>query len=486
MNVLIYVLDALRADHLSCYGYERETTPILDGIAANGVRFERCFTPATWTRPVAASILSGLYPPAHGTRTREDVFAPPRRSLAEQFRTADFETFGVTTMGNVASATGFNRGFDLFRDLYRDEEIIAKRTTSSADKQELKNKSGEIAIPRAEDINTTVEAWLQDRSDKDPFFAFCWSIEPHEPYEPPAGYEYYRDPTYDGPVDGSTESLKHVETAPDLDHLKALYDEEIKYNDDCIGNLLNILEDAGELEDTLLVFVGDHGEAFNEHGRLTHGHTPHEEVAHVPCIVRPPANEEEEITGHEVSELINLVDLYPTVISYATERNVAVDPRIGGIPVDGALRAEAISGRDMVYFDTQAYDMRSRFAGLRTDQWKYISIDPPDQTVRDLLQKLRYVWDQNLLWDILRNPGYYWQRYRYDETDLLYDLDADDSERENVAEAYPEQCGTFTMELQSWYDACTAFRNGHDQDYDQSAEVDEQTKEQLRRLGYSE
>lgn len=479
MNVLLYVMDALRADHLSCYGYERDTSPALDRLAAEGTRFSACFSPATWTRPVAASLLTGLYPPAHGTRTRHDTLGESVPTIAESFAAAGYDTYGVTSMGNVSGATGFDDGFDRFSDLYKREDIIEKRSTSTATEEELTGQEGAIALPRAEDITREFETLLEDRDSENPFFGFCWSIEPHIPYDPPDDAVRFRDEAYDGPVDGSRESLKRVDSERDLEQLEALYDEEVRYNDDCLGSLLDALEAAGELEETLICVVGDHGDAFEEHGRLTHGHAPYDELVHVPWIVRPPAGGD----GVVASELASLVDVTPTVLDSAGLPIPDHPSTVAGDSLAPALEGRPVEGHDRVYFETRSYDMQNAFYGVRTTDWKYMRIEQPDVKASTALDLARYVLEKGLVIDILRHPRHYWQRYRYDDRERLYDLAADPGENDNVARSDPDRAAELESELDEWLAACEEYRDVTD---DRRAEIDDRTKEQLRELGYTE
>lgn len=485
MNVLLYVADAIRADHLSCYGYDRETSPTIDELAADGVRFQHCFSPATWTRPVAASLLTGLYPPAHGTRTREDKLAPSHDTLAEQFRNAGYETVGITSMGNVSSPMGFDRGFDRFFDLYRDEEIIAKRNTSSAADEELYEEEGTIALPRAADIAATFDDWLSGHDGEEPFFAFCWGIDPHEPYDPPPEYDRFGDPDYDGPVDGSRESLKQVETDADLARLEALYDGEIKYTDACLDTLVESLRSAGVFDETLVCLVGDHGEAFHEHGRLTHGHAPYDELVHVPWVVRPPG----EASSVSPEALVSLVDVYPTLLDAA---GILVPERpdvVSGQSVAPLFEGDAVAGHESVFSETNSYDMQNTFYSVRTSKWKYIRIDSPDRIPGTFLDLFRYVLRNGLLTDILRHPRYYWQRYRYDERTLLFDLEVDPDERGNLIDEEPEQGSQLDERLNTWLRTCEQYREttiDENENPTDALEIDGQTREQLRELGYTE
>jgi len=481
MNIILYVLDALRADHLSCYGYERETTPNIDRLADDGLLFERCFTPATWTRPVAASICSGSYPPTHGTETRHDTFDPHVPALAEKLSEARYDTIGVTSMGNVSSAINFDRGFDQFYDLYKDPDVVSKRRTSSVADEELKQEDvSEVALPRAEDLNHAFLDWLERRENERPFFAFFWSIEPHIPYDPPEEYRDFVDPDYAGPVDGERECLKDVESDADLGQLKALYDGEIAYNDACLGSLLERLKMEEIYDDTLIVVVGDHGDAFQEHGRLTHGHAPYDELMHVPFVARPP---EGCATDSRIEALCSLIDLYPTVLEVTTDRDVP--EKVQGVSLADTLHGGTIDGHEYVYSKTTSYDMQNTFYGVRSDDWKYIEIETPETSGRNVLKLARYVLEKGVLTDIIRNPKYYLDRYRYSETEFLYDLSEDPDETENFIREQPKQGERLSELLSKWHSRCVELgKTGSVTEPDEP--IDEATQEQLRQLGYTD
>ena len=224
-NVLIYIVDALRADHLSCYGYHRPTSPNLDALAADpsAVRFTTVCSPSTWTKPVAASILSGCYPPAHGVRTRSDLFVRAVPRLPEALQAAGFATAAVSTIGNVSSPMGFAAGFDHFADLYKDPALVSRREVSNTGAWKLYfEEDTTVVLPLAEDVNASALSWLDGQSKPvngskpaapaRPWFLFLWVLDPHDPYYPPPGYDRWRDPAYDGKIDGSAESVRRVRT----------------------------------------------------------------------------------------------------------------------------------------------------------------------------------------------------------------------------------------------------------------------------------
>lgn len=475
MNVLIYVLDALRADHLSCYGYNRETTPNLDAIAEDGTIYENCFSPATWTKPVGASLLTGAYPPTHGVRKREDIFNANITRLPEFLSEEGFTTAGFSTMGNVSQSLGYDWGFDHFEDLYKDPDIVDKRATKKTDSEELEHEDQtRVALPRAEDLTDHASDWLE-RHDGDDYFMFCWSIEPHIPYDPPPGFQDFTDDSYDGSVNGSRERLPDVETDADLEQLRALYDGEIRYNDAEFARLIDRLQERGEYDETLIIVCGDHGDAFKEHGQLTHGHLPYDELSHVPLMIKPP--ETTDITQGTVNEIASLVDVAPTVLK-ATD--VLADKKtIQGraLPPFGSPGTSA-----PVFSETRSRDIYPAFYSVRTERWKYMEVDKPDRSIETLTETIKQVYNRGLISEIVKHPLYYYRRYRHDQDCYLYDIVEDPAEKENLIQEAPETAADLESQLQSWLKECEAIRESVEQRM--SNDIDEATDNQLRQLGY--
>ena len=326
-NVLIYVIDALRADHLSSYGYSRPTSPNLDALAAEptAVRFTHAFSPSTWTKPVAASLLSGCYPPAHGVRTRNDLFISGVPRLPELLQSAGYRTAAVSTIGNVSSALGYGIGFDRFVDLYKEPSLVDRREVGNTGAWKLYFEQDiTVVLPLAEDVRRQAGG-LRDGCVKKRRAALVpvfMGARPHDPYFPPDGYDRWRDPSYDGKIDGSSESIRRVRGEADVQRLIDLYDGEIAYTDAQFGLLVDELKAMGLYDDTLIVVVGDHGEAFGDHGDFVHGHLAYDEIMHVPMIMKFPSNRRGRslFTGHtrangrEAGALAQLTDVAPTVL----------------------------------------------------------------------------------------------------------------------------------------------------------------------------
>jgi len=477
MNVLVYVLDALRADHVSCYGYERGTTPRIDEVADEGIVYRNAFSPATWTKPVGASILTGAYPPVHGTRSREDVFNADITRLPEVLAPHGIYSVGFSTMGNVSESLGYGRGFDEYHDLYKDPEIVKRRKTQDTDSEELDHEAAdEIALPRAEDLSEHVIDWLKQNTDTD-FFAFCWSIEPHIPYDPPDGHRQFVDPEYDGPVDGERESLSAVKTDADLAHLKALYDGEIAYNDFEFGRIIETLKQLGIYDETAIVVLGDHGDAFNEHGQLTHGHLPYDELAQVPLILKPAAAHD--VESQSISELCSLVDVAPTIMAAC-----GIDEQPETVQGRPLLPYGPRGSSAPVFSETVLRDVYPAFYSVRTEAWKYMEVDEPDRDLGTIVDTIKQVSQRGLIWEILRNPRYYYERYRHSQDRFLFDLDADPEEHENLVDEQPAKAKEMESLLEEWLNDGERM---HDRlSASEAVDIDSETSEQLRQLGYVE
>jgi arylsulfatase A-like enzyme len=475
MNVLVYVVDCLRSDHLSCYGYGRETTPNIDAVAAEGVRYERCFTPATWTRPASVSLLTGTYPPAHGVRHREDRFPSEITRLPGVLSEAGFETVGVSTMGNVSTALGYDEGFDEYHDLYKEDALVEKRRRGSTEREKLFHEDREeIALPRAEDITDRLDA-VYERSTED-LFAFCWGIDLHMPLYCANDETDFLNPEYDGPFDGSFESFPDDPTDADLDRLRDLYDTRLRYTDDQFGAVVDTLKRTGRYDDTLIVVLGDHGEAFDEHGFLFHGNCPYDELLGVPLIVKPPADHN---ARGVVSELASLIDVFPTVLNI-----LGIDGRADHVQGRALPPFGDATGGDPVFSETQLQAIKPAYHSVRTDRWKYIEITRPSlphviewlyahrEDVPDLRFALATVRD-GLSADLFETCDR-----------MLYDLTADPGERRNLVDQRPDVTSRLGRRLDDWRIDCADLNDRLTES--SVADIDAGTAEQLKQLGYVE
>ncbi|MCB9916452.1 MAG: sulfatase [Planctomycetes bacterium] len=339
--MLLVSIDTLRADHLGCYGYERDTSPNLDALAARGARFERTFASTSWTLPSHLSMLTGLPVSGHGicddrlwSRTDADGEPVPVTMhgtfLPEVLRAAGYRTGGFYTWKYLEPRFGFGPGFEVYErwghTFYSHPEVAPEfeRLRAAGDTDGLKAlaaKHPALFDATRQSSPETIDralAWIDEaraETPDAPLFTFVHLFDVHDPYTPPAPYDAKFDPDYDGPIDGknvtSPDSPVRADMDPrDLAHLVALYDGGIAWVDSEVGRLLAGLETRGLLADTLVMVVSDHGEEFFEHGGKTHRAALYRESVHVPWIVAWPGHVPAGVT---IGGSTGLVDLAPTV-----------------------------------------------------------------------------------------------------------------------------------------------------------------------------
>lgn len=293
-NVIVIVVDALRADHLSAYGYERDTSPFMDGLAEEGVRFENAISPSSWTQPSHASMLTGRYTYEHQAETHplDDTYPTIGEALQSQgYRTG---AFSANTLF-FTRRQGFGRGFLYFEDNYQsvsDAFLNSSLYGFIFDFYGLRKALNYEGVPMrkyASDINRSALNWIDQDEDK-PFFVFMNYFDVHDPYTPPEPYrsKYASVPNPGGLINGFVERY-HPELTPEqLQSEIDAYDGSISYVDDQIKNLFSELEQRDMLENTIVVITSDHGESLGEHGLLQHSASLYLPEIHVPLIVWGP------------------------------------------------------------------------------------------------------------------------------------------------------------------------------------------------------
>jgi len=295
-NVLVYLIDTLRADKLSAYAPDtRVRTPGLDSFVAAAATFTRGHTQENWTKPSCATLLSGLMPWQHTAVTGEAVVPRSVTLLPELLKERGYYTGSFIANGYVSQAFGFRQGWDTYRNYIREN----RRTD-------------------AEHVAADVLSWLDARPEAEPFLLYVHTIDPHVPYRPPNEFlRMYEETPYRGPLSFRRDAtlLEGIKTgstrttAADRAHLEALYDGEISYHDVHFAAILDGLTRRGLDEDTIVVVTADHGEEFWDHGSVGHGHSVYEELLHIPMFMRVPG-----IGATRVDEPMGLSDVVPTVL----------------------------------------------------------------------------------------------------------------------------------------------------------------------------
>lgn len=328
-NVLIFLVDTLRPDRLSAYGYDRLTSPHIDTFAENAVRYTNAVAQSTWTRPSVASILTSTYPGIHGAEDRPDILRSGIPSLAETIRSNGYTTIGIVTNLNVHTRFGFGAGFDRYVDLDGTDDVDRDRTA--------------VALARAalEDV------------DGRPWMLYLHLLAPHDPYKPPSPFDQQFPPQLDG-LEGKAHKLESV---------RSRYDGEIAFVDSLFGQVVDDLVSRGLFENTIIVFTSDHGEQFLEHGRFGHGFTLFDEELIVPLIIKPPRFDG---GPHIVDPVVELVDIAPTVLAYA---GIEPNARFQGISLANMGDDSRIESRlGFTQLRLEQLDMH----GVRSNQYKYI------------------------------------------------------------------------------------------------------------------
>jgi len=305
-NLLLFVLDTTRADHLGCYGHAGQTSPALDALAEQGVRFDNALAQSSLTPVSAASVLTGASPFRHGVRS---LFVVDRHrladdvvSLAQVLGRHGLKTAAFVSARPMGAQYGLDRGFDEYSD---DLERHGRR-----------NKQRRLANPyqrRADETAGLALDWLEQNGDA-PFFLMVHFFDPHDPtLVPPRAFLEERV-AFALPEDlDRMSNLAGRSGAPDLRRAEPtqrvdLYDAEIAYMDQQVRRILDHLEQRGGLDDTIVAVIGDHGEGLGQHDFWTHG-LLYQEQLRVPLILRGPGIP----TGRVVQRRVRLIDLAPSL-----------------------------------------------------------------------------------------------------------------------------------------------------------------------------
>ncbi|MEN8182140.1 MAG: sulfatase [Myxococcota bacterium] len=428
-NVVFITIDTLRADHLGCYGYERDTTPHLDSLAAEGVRFEKAFSPRGLTFPAVASIMTSKYVYTHGVIGMYKTALPEsHETLAEVMRELGYRTAAFNAHLAFLEETGYHQGFDEFHLFH------------SRDEPEMYDRASD---------------WLAENRDTK-FFMWIHSFGPHTPYEQPKPWkEKFTDPSYAGRFDGSQKQLYDVALAQesaefsdeDKAHTIALYDGKLSWVDHHLNRVLVKLNELGLRERTLVIVSADHGEELFDHFYFfSHEASVHDGVLRVPLLMSLPGRFPAGVTIGE--KVVEVIDIMPTILDV-----------LGQVP-DGAVQGQSLL---------------PLIAGIDEDghSYAYGSVDNDRSPLSVLTIR-------SPRWRYIHNPKRYgpWN-VRFAEEEL-YDLEVDPAARQNVVEEHPKLAAVLRLELLRW--AGRTAELGAPQRRVEDADLEER----LRALGYVE
>jgi arylsulfatase A-like enzyme len=461
-GVVLIWSDTTRRDHLSVYGYERDTTPALRKLATEGALFRDCVSQATWTKVATPSLMTSLYPLSHRVHDFSDRVPSAAVTLAEVFRDAGYATLSLSSILFTGRFTNLHQGFE---QVHEDGSLPDKGSS----------KTARTYVDR-------LLPWLEAHRDV-PFFVFLHVSDPHDPYRPQPPYDaLWSDPAGREAHEKQLEAARKVIKEPLLkmfgmpdraemkqagldpdayvDYDRGWYDGSILAMDVELGRLFERLKTLGLDQRTLVVYTGDHGEEFLEHGRTFHGQSTYGELSSVPLIVRMPGAVP---AGQLVPDTVETVDLMPTILELARlappagMQGRSLLPLLGGAAAPGTVRA------------APAWRPRPAFTEKAVTQ-EPVGAPPPQDTASYSVVADGY----KLVHNVVRPRG--------GPEFELYDHAKDPLDLTNLAEAQPEVVARLAKQIAAWRARAEAEALKPDAESTQSMTPEQ--LERLRALGY--
>ncbi len=436
-NILLITIDALRADHLGAYGYARTTSPNIDRLASEGVRFQRAVSQWPLTSPSFASMMSSTYGHTNGL-IRTTAQRMPDRSLmlAELLKAGGYDTWATIGNVNLARAFNFDQGFDIYRELWQEKE------------------------DRRTELTTRSALDLMDRApDGHPFFLWLHYFDPHARYQPPKPFDgmfvndSHFDSTWRVPLltqkrwdIGGISTNVNLGREDRVAYYVAQYDAEIRSVDSQVGVLMKALKDRGLDRNTLVVITADHGESLGDHNYFfEHGRFPYDDCVHVPMIFRGAGIAK---AGTVVSAPVELIDLAPTLLDLA---GLPPNREAEGKSLRRLLRGEdRTPGPQWQYAFTESGFAQDYQRSITSERYKLVYV--PDAGDRRLMQGKKLE---------------------------LYDLAEDPGETKNLIDQRPQVAGPLKERLWQWIED-----GGAGAEVPEAVKVDGNTEDELRSLGY--
>ncbi len=452
-NILLLVLDCVRFDGLHIFGNARSVTPNLDRLAENSRRYTQARSAAIWTLPSHASMFTGLHPGQHGVNVETRWLDESIPTMAERLRQAGYQTAAFSTNAWVGPHFGLDRGFEDFYALWRIFPGMGKAKFPWWEKA-LRKKVLERGDKGARKLNKYVRKWWRQQRDADrPFFMFGLYLDAHLPYRPPRGYaERLLDPEALRRVRAANQDAwaymagEVAMTPEDFAGLRALYDAEIAYVDEQIGDLFAFLDSVGALENTLIAVTSDHGENIGDHGLMDHQYCVCDTLARVPLIIHYP----QALAAGDDAAPVQHTDLLPTFLDLADASPAS--------PLPGrSLLSQSPASDPQITQYTAPH--RHRFAR------RHPNFDPAskgfdrtyDAIVREGFKLIR------------SNKGERW----------LYDLANDPAETQDLAGEQEARAAQLAAGLDAWLSEHPPLT-----DAAAAPELDEDLQKHLRGLGY--
>lgn len=456
-NAILITLDSLRADHLGCMGYHKNTSPHIDHMARHGILFTRAIANSSYTKSAFPAILTSTYPfHMGGYYTIKE-----RTSIAEVLKDRGYATAAFPNIPWLSSKYGYDKGFDTFEEVLENRSVTIRMRARSLKNRIIKKLNllnriyslmhsffffkkhyllADTVAPytRADDVNRWLLDWVQSYLNEN-FFVWIHYMDTHHPYNPPRGISEQVATYTLAPHE--VELLNHklsskiwnsqvILTKDELRKLVDLYDREIRYVDNAIGFLVSKLEKLNILKDTLIFITSDHGEEFLEHGALGHVGIDfrtqlYDELLHIPLIVSHP-----EIRGKTIKSQVAQLDIAPTILDFLGFRKVRGFQGNSLLPL---LKGEIDKVRPVIS-EASAFNKykgklpipenEKRIASIRTEEWKYIyneegscelyDLRNDSKEKRNLVRKQLDVSEQlkSILINHIQNQKREWLKYK--------------------------------------------------------------------------
>ncbi len=458
-NVIIISIDTLRKDHLPCYGYEGCQTPNIDQFSEKCVVFENCIAPAPHTVPSMASMLTGFYPTAHGCRFEPSIpINDEVTTLSEILQHSGYHTESYTANPLLSPERGFSRGFDYYEDFFFTKDLrylLPKRVHEVAEDVLIfvgvEDRIG--FLDTTEWLRSKAAARLAKLKKYSPFFAWFHFLDPHFPFFPPKNY-----------IPAEAEDRERIESIKyelfDLEddysnnkdqvwEIVKLYDGEIQYLDYALGDLFEIMEEEGILENTIIVFTADHGEEFWEHDEFGHGHCLYPEVIRIPLFIYLPPSMG--CISGRISGYVSLVDVAPIILECL------------GLPQTYGMQGSSLAP---LIESLRNGSYENDFEGVSRSVFSEFIIYPKHRPEK----KGAYLDNYHLIYNLMSQEI------------ELYDLSSDPTELVDISTEDEAAKEKLYSELMEWYEANQKI--AEQLSPQKEIEMSEEEKEMLRGLGY--
>lgn len=435
-NVILISADTLRADHLGCYGYAKNTSPHIDALAAESAMFINAYACSPWTLPSHVSLLTSLHGVHHQVYHEDERMSSSLLTIADVFRKHHYASAGITGGGFVSAIYGFAKGFDSYYDV-----------------------GGVYRPDSAENTYAAVSEWI-DRHQHENFFLFIHTYQPHSPYYCPGPYRsmFLEEGAAFDQIDlmshlGGKKSIFKTLQEDERRNIIGLYDGEIRYTDEMlVGPLLEKLKSLDLYEQTMIVFLSDHGEEFYDHGGWGHGHSLYDESLKVPLIIKFPWSKQR---GIKSENLVSLVDVMPTILQ-------EMDLDFEDLNLDGRSLCPILEGEE---------NQARRFLA---DVGENVLNSHIPQKVSTNQGRIKLIVNQEFDSEALKFFEYPPPVLNQIE---LYDLSEDLQERRNLADVKSQLARQLVRWIEDFYSRTEKGKS-------EKAEIDSTLEDQLKALGY--